>query len=77
MSMSKNTFSAGAALMLLWSSPAWAGDIYYWIDDDGVKHFTNQAPPANSKLFVENTYRAEQQTASNRSATNNRQMEEI
>jgi hypothetical protein len=27
-------------------------DIYVWTDDEGIKHFTNYAPPANAQLLM-------------------------
>jgi hypothetical protein len=29
-----------------------SADIYVWTDDDGVKHFTNYAPPADAQLLM-------------------------
>ena len=33
------------------ASSAWA-DIYEWTDKDGVKHYSNYAPPENSKILM-------------------------
>ena len=37
-------FFVGTALVLLTVLPAW-GDMYTWVDANGVKHFSNDPPP--------------------------------
>jgi hypothetical protein len=32
-----------------------AGEIYEWIDKDGVKHFTQEAPPPDATILNEKT----------------------
>lgn len=41
--------SLGLAAFLI---PAASADIYSWMDEDGVRHFTNQAPPKHAKLLI-------------------------
>lgn len=41
--------SLGLAAFLI---PAASADIYSWIDENGVRHFTNQAPPKHAKLLI-------------------------
>jgi hypothetical protein len=38
-------------LMLSLSAPLGRADIYIWIAEDGVKHFTNYAPPAQAEII--------------------------
>ena len=32
--------------------PAASADIYSWTDENGVRHFTNQAPPEHAELLI-------------------------
>ena len=38
---------------LVWSTPTLFADIYVWTDANGVKNFTNHAPPEQAVVFME------------------------
>lgn len=40
------------SVFCLWSSLE-AGQIYQWIDKNGVRHFTNEPPPPGAKIVTE------------------------
>ena len=40
------------SVICLWTS-AEAGQIYQWIDKNGVRHFTNEPPPPGAKIINE------------------------
>jgi hypothetical protein len=42
------------SVFCLWTSPE-AGQIYQWIDKNGVRHFTNEPPPPGAKIVDEQT----------------------
>ncbi|WP_111643321.1 DUF4124 domain-containing protein [Marinimicrobium alkaliphilum] len=42
----------GAALAALAILPAQAGEIYRWVDDSGVTHFTSQPPPGRESTRI-------------------------
>jgi hypothetical protein len=37
--------------LLVWPLTV-SADIYYWTDENGIRHFTNSQPPTGAKLFV-------------------------
>jgi hypothetical protein len=39
-----------ASVIIFFSPPCFAGQVYEWIDKDGVKHFTNEPPPPGAKI---------------------------
>jgi hypothetical protein len=39
--------------MFFWGAPAVFADIYVWTDANGVKNFTNNAPPEQAVVFME------------------------
>ena len=39
--------------MFFWTAPAVFADIYVWTDANGVKNFTNNAPPEQAVVFME------------------------
>jgi hypothetical protein len=41
--------SFGIAFFMI---PSASADIYSWTDEDGVRHFTNQAPPEHAELLI-------------------------
>jgi hypothetical protein len=42
------------SVFCLWTSPE-AGQIYQWVDKNGVNHFTNEPPPPGEKIINEQT----------------------
>jgi hypothetical protein len=53
------TFLVAAFFLLCNANPAVAGEIFHWVDADGVMHFSDWAPADNnvevSKVFVSNS----------------------
>jgi hypothetical protein len=39
--------------LLLFTGPCLAGQVYQWIDKNGVTHFTNEPPPAGARIVEE------------------------
>ena len=42
-----------ALMIVCFSLPCFAGQVYEWIDKDGEKHFTNEPPPPGAKIIQE------------------------
>jgi glutaredoxin len=45
-------------LLMLFTLPAVAGQVYYWTDAQGNTHFSDQAPPPGVKNAVEKSYKS-------------------
>jgi hypothetical protein len=41
-----------SALMILWAWHPAAADLYHWVDENGVRHFSNTRPPAGVESSV-------------------------
>ena len=41
-------------LILLLTAPVATAKIYYWIDENGVKHFSSEPPPAGTPVIEKN-----------------------
>jgi FtsZ-interacting cell division protein ZipA len=57
----------------LWSSLE-AGQIYQWIDNNGVRHFTNEPPPPGAKIVNEQAAIPYNEAADQKSAQENQEV---
>lgn len=54
----KHAFQRIIILLLFLATTAWAGSIYKWVDDQGVAHYSDQAPQADQVEGVIETRQA-------------------